>query len=127
MSLWSQLDSAFGTAASQAAQDVTGSLDTVLAGIDIRVKTNLGPEFSLGGLASAPPDPSQPPPVPSPTGLLDLMGVKFSARLVDAGGNTLTSIGTPPDTNPVLIAVYLLLAAAGVYFLARGIGATFRR
>jgi hypothetical protein len=126
VSLWSQLDSAFGTAVSEAKADVGGSLDSVLAGIDIRVKTNLGPEFSLGGLAKPPADPSQPPPAPSPTGLLDLVGVKFSARLVDASGSTLTQVGTPPATNPVLVAVYVLAIAAGVFFLARGIAATFR-
>ena len=126
MSLWSQLDSAVGTAFSEAKTDVSGSLDTVLAGIDIRVKTNLGPEFSLGGLAKAPPDPSQPPPAPSPPGLLDFLGVKFSARLVDASGSTLTQVGTPPATNPVLVAVYGLALAAGVFFVARGIVATFR-
>ena len=126
MSLWSQLDSAFGTAVSEAKTDVAGSLDTVLAGIDVRVKTNLGPEFSLGGLAKAPPDPSQPPPAPSPTGLLDLVGVKFSARLVDPSGSTLTQIGDPPATNPVLVALYALALAAGVFFVARGVVATFR-
>jgi hypothetical protein len=126
VSLWSQLDSAFGTAVSEAGADIAGSIDTVLAGIDIRVKTNLGPEFSLGGLAKAPADPSQPPPAPSPTGLLDLVGVKFSARLVDSGGSTLTQIGTPPDTNPVLVAVHVLAIAAGVFFRARGVAATFR-
>lgn len=126
MSLWSQLDSALGTAFSEAKADVAGSIDSVLAGIDIRVKTNLGPEFSLGGLAKPPADPSQPPPAPSPTGLLDLVGVKFSARLVDASGSTLTQVGTPPDTNPVLVAVYVLAIAAGVFFLARGVAATFR-
>ena len=126
MSLWSQLDSALGTAFSEAKSDVAGSLDTVLAGIDIRVKTNLGPEFSLGGLAKAPPDPSQPPQPASPTGLLDLLGVKFAARLVDPSGSTLTSVGDPPATNPVLVAVYGLGLAAGIFFLARGIAATFR-
>jgi hypothetical protein len=126
VSIWSLLDSAFGTAVSQAKADVSGSLDAVLAGIDIRVKTNLGPEFSLGGLAKPPADPSQPPPAPSPTGLLDLVGVKFSARLVDASGSTLTQVGTPPATNPVLVAVYVLAIAAGVFFLARGVAATFR-
>jgi hypothetical protein len=126
VSLWSQLDSAFGTALGEAKADVAGSIDTVLAGIDIRVKTNLGPEFSLGGLAKAPPDPSQPPPPPSPTGLLDLVGVKFSARVVDASGSTLTQIGDPPATNPVLVAAYVLALAAGVLFLARGVAATFR-
>jgi len=126
VSLWSQLDSAFGTAVSEAGADISGSIDTVLAGIDIRVKTNLGPEFSLGGLAKAPPDPSQPAPPPSPTGLLDLLGVKFCARLVDPSGSTLTQIGDPPATNPVLVAVYVLGLAAGVFFLARGVAATFR-
>jgi hypothetical protein len=126
VSVWSQLDSAFGSAVSEAKADVAGSIDSVLAAIDVRVKTNLGPEFSLGGLAKPPVDPSQPPAPPSPTGLLDLVGVKFSARLVDASGSTLTQIGTPPATNPVLVAVYVLAIAAGVFFLARGVVATFR-
>lgn len=126
MSLWSLLDSALGTAASEAGADIAGSLDTVLAGIDIRVKTNLGPEFSLGGLAQAPPDPSQPAQAASPTGLLDLLGVKFSARLVDAGGSTLTTVGDPPATNPLLVAFYVVVVGAGVFFLARGVAATFR-
>jgi len=126
MSLWSLLDSAVGTAVSEGAADVKGSLDAVLAGIDVRVKTNLGPEFSLGGLASAPQDPSQPPQPPSPPGLLDAFGIKFSARLVDASGSELTHVGTPPATNPVLVVVYIGLLAAVVYFTARGISATFR-
>lgn len=126
MSLWSQLDSALGTAVSQAKADVGGSLNAVLAGIDVRVKTNLGPEFSLGGLASAPQDPSQPPPPPNQTGLFDLLGVKFSARLVDPSGATLTQVGTPPATNPIVVAGYLVALAAGLYFLARGVAATFR-
>jgi hypothetical protein len=126
VSLWSQLDSAFGTAVKEAGADIAGSLDTVLAGIDIRVKTNLGPEFSLGGLAKAPPDPSQPAQPASQPGLLDWLGVKFSARLVDAGGSTLTTVGDPPDTNPLLVGFYVLAIGAGVFFLARGIAATFR-
>lgn len=126
MSLWSQLDSALGTAFSQAKADVAGSLDTVLAGIDIRIKTNLGPEFSLGGLAKAPPDPSQPPAPASQPGLLDFLGVKFSARLVDASGSNLYTVGDPPATNPVLVGVYVLGIGAVVFFLARGIAATFR-
>jgi len=126
VSLWSQLDSALGTAWGEAKADVAGSLDTVLAGIDIRVKTNLGPEFSLGGLAKAPPDPSQPPQPASQPGLLDWLGVKFSARLVDASGGTLTHVGDPPATNPLLVGVYVLAIGAGVFFLARGIAATFR-
>jgi len=126
VSLWSLLDSAIGTAVSEGAADVKGSLDAVLAGIDVRVKTNLGPEFSLGGLASAPQDPSQPPQATSPPGLLDAFGIKFSARLVDASGSELTHVGTPPATNPVLVVVYIGLLAAVVYFTARGISATFR-
>ena len=126
MSLWSLLDSAVGTAVSEGAADVKGSLDAVLAGIDVRVKTNLGPEFSLGGLASAPQDPSQPPQPASPPGLLDAFGIKFSARLVDASGSELTHVGTPPATNPVLVVAYIGLLAAVVYFTARGISATFR-
>ena len=126
MSLWSLLDSAVGTAVSEGAADVKGSLDAVLAGIDVRVKTNLGPEFSLGGLASAPQDPAQPPQPASPPGLLDAFGIKFSARLVDASGSELTHVGTPPATNPVLVVVYIGLLAAVVYFTARGISATFR-
>lgn len=126
MSLWSLLDSAVGTAASEAGADIAGSLNTVLAGIDVRVKTNLGPEFSLGGLASPPQDPSQPPQAQSPTGLLDLIGVKFSARLVDASGSELTKIGTPPDTNPLLVVFYVGLIAGLLYFTARGVAATFR-
>jgi hypothetical protein len=126
VSLWSQLDSAIGTAVSQAGADVSGSLNAVLAGIDVRVKTNLGPEFSLGGLASPPQDPSQPPQPQSPPGLLDVIGVKFSARLVDASGSVLTTVGTPPATNPVLVALYAGLAVALVFFAARGIAATFR-
>ena len=126
MSLWSALDSAFGTAVSEAGADVTGSLNAVLAGIDVRVKTNLGPEFSLGGLASPPPDPSQPPQPSSPPGLLDAFGIKFSARLVDASGAELTHIGTAPATNYWLAALYAGLAVAMVYFAARGIAATFR-
>jgi hypothetical protein len=105
---------------------VSGSLNAVLAGIDVRVKTNLGPEFSLGGLASPPQDPSQPPQPQSPTGLLDLVGVKFSARLVDASGSELTKIGTPPDTNPLLVVLYVGLLAGLLYFTARGVAATFR-
>ncbi len=126
MSIWSQLDSAFGTAVSQASADVSGSLNAVLAGIDIRVKTNLGPEFSLGGLASPPQDPSQPPQPPSPPGLLDALGVKFSARLVDASGNEITHIGTPPQTNPVLVVFYVAMLAGLLYFTVRGAAATFR-
>jgi len=126
VSLWSLLDSAVGTAVSEGAADVKGSLDAVLAGIDVRVKTNLGPEFSLGGLASAPQDPAQPPQPASPPGLLDAFGIKFSARLVDASGSELTHVGTPPATNPVLVVVYIGLLAAVVYFTARGISATFR-
>lgn len=126
MSLWSLLDSAVGTAVSQAGADVSGSLNAVLAGIDVRVKTNLGPEFSLGGLASPPQDPSQPPQAQSPTGLLDLVGVKFSARLVDASGSEITKIGTPPDTNPLLVAFYVAVIAGLLYFTARGVAATFR-
>ena len=126
MSLWSLLDSAVGTAISQGKADVSGSLDAVLAGIDVRVKTNLGPEFSLGGLASPPQDPSQPPQPASPTGLLDVFGLKFSARLVDASGSELTHVGTPPDTNYGLAALYAGLLLAVVYFTARGIAATVR-
>jgi len=126
VSLWSQLDSAFGTAWDQAKTDVAGSLDTVLAGIDIRVKTNLGPEFSLGGLAKAPPDPSQPAQPASQPGLLDFLGVKFSARLVDAGGSTLTTVGDPPATNPLLVGFYAVTIGAAIYFMARGVAATIR-
>jgi len=126
VSLWSQLDSAFGTAVSQAGADVGGSLKSVLAGIDVRVKTNLGPEFSLGGLASPPPDPSQPPAAPGAPGLLDALGVKFSARLVDASGVELTSVGSAPQTNYLLVVFYAALLAALVYFSARGLAATLR-
>jgi hypothetical protein len=126
VSIWSQLDSAFGTAVSQAGADIGGSLNAVLAGIDVRVKTNLGPEFSLGGLASPPQDPSQPPQPQSPTGLLDLVGVKFSARLVDASGNELTHVGTPPATNPLLVVLYVVVIGGLLYFTARGVAATFR-
>lgn len=127
MSLWSLLDSAVGTAVSEGAADVKGSLDAVLSGIDVRVKTNLGPEFSLGGLASAPADPSQPQQGQSPPGLLDLLGLKYSARLVDSSGSVLTSVGTPPATNPVLVVFYLALLAGLLYFTVRGVAVTFRR
>jgi hypothetical protein len=126
MSLWSLLDSAVGTAVSQAGADVSGSLNAVLAGIDVRVKTNLGPEFSLGGLASPPQDPSQPPQPQSPPGLLDALGVKFSARLVDSSGSVLTTVGTPPDTNPLLVVFYVAVIGGLLYFTARGVAATFR-
>jgi len=127
MSLWSLLDSAVGTAVSEGKADLGGSLNAVLAGIDVRVKTNLGPEFSLGGLASPPPDPSQPAQPQSPPGLLDALGIKFSARLIDASGSELTHVGTPPETNYLLTALYAGLLLAVVYFTARGISATFRR
>lgn len=127
MSLWSQLDSAFGAAVTDAKADASGALDAVLAGIDVRVKTNLGPEFSLGGLAKAPQDPSQPPAPASPPGLLDLLGLKYSARLVDSSGSTITQIGDPPATSPLLVVLYLAVAAAALYFMARGIAATVRR
>ena len=127
MSLWSLLDSAVGAAVSEGAADVKGSLNAVLSGIDVRVKTNLGPEFSLGGLASAPADPSQPPQPQSPPGLLDLLGLKYSARLVDSSGSVLTSVGTPPATNPVLVVLYLALLAGQLYFTVRGVAVTFRR
>lgn len=127
MSLWSQLDSAFGAAVTDAKADVGGSLNAVLAGVDVRVKTNLGPEFSLGGLATAPVDPSQPPVAQSPPGLLDVLGLKYSARLVDATGSTITQVGDPPATNPVLVVVYVVAIAAVVFFLARGVAVTFRR
>jgi hypothetical protein len=127
VSLWSLLDSAIGTAVSEGTADVTGSLDAVLAGIDVRVKTNLGPEFSLGGLASPPSDPSQPQQAQSPPGLLDAFGIKFSARLVDASGSELTHVGTAPATNYWLAALYVLLLGGLLYFTARGVAATFRR
>ncbi|MGH8210658.1 MAG: hypothetical protein ACRETD_06685 [Steroidobacteraceae bacterium] len=126
MSLWSLLDSAVGTAVSEGAADVTGSLNAVLAGIDVRVKTNLGPEFSLGGLASPPPDPSQPAQPASPPGLLDALGLKYSARLVDSSGSVLTSVGTAPATNPLLVVFYVALIGAVVFFTARGVAATMR-
>jgi len=125
--LWSQLDSAFGAAVSQAKADIGGSLDAVFAGIDVRVKTHLGPEFSLGGLASAPVDPSQPPGPAPAAGLLDAFGVKFAARLVDATGVTLTTVGSPPATNYLLAALYAGLLVGLVYFTAAGVAATFRR
>jgi hypothetical protein len=126
VSLWSQLDSALGTAVNQAGADIGGSLNAVLSNLDIRLKTNLGPEFSLGGIAQPPQDPSLPPQPAGAPGLLDAFGVKVSARLIDANGNVLASIGTPPATNPLLVVLYVALLGGLLYFTARGVAATFR-
>lgn len=124
MSLWSSLDNAFGFATDNLKADIGGVVNSVLAGVQVRVKTNLGPEFSLGGLAKAPTvadgSPSQ-----STPGLLDLLGIKFSARLIDAGGTEITHIGDPPDTDPVLIAAYIAAFGGFAYLTFRGLRGLF--
>lgn len=126
MSIWSELDSAFGNAAQDLANDATGVVSSLLSGVDVRVKTNVTPEFSVGGLSSPPAQAGAPATAPPAPGLFDLFGLKYSVRVLDAGGNQLFSAGSPPDTNYALVAVYVTVAAGLGYVFYRGLRAMVR-
>lgn len=121
MSIWSDLDSAFGVATQAVANDATGVLNSLLAGVDIRVKTNLGPAFTVGGLAHAPSTDPAATPTASTPGLLDFLGIKYSAQILGADGSTLVSVGDPPDTNYALVAAYLAVSLGFSYVFWRGL------
>jgi hypothetical protein len=123
MSVWSTLDSAFGVAVSDLGADASGVVSSVLAGLTVQVKTNLGPAFTLGGISQPPGNNTGLGSTPSTPGLLDNLGIKFSATISDAAGNTIATVGSPPDTDPVLVTAYLALLGSIAYLSYRGLRA----
>lgn len=120
MSLWSSLDSAFQNAGSVLSGDVQNLAQSVVSGLSVRVKTNLGPAFLIGGQYTAP-SASNPDPVPANPGLLDTLGIEVGAEVLSADGSVLFRYGDLPPTNPIYAAL-LLAALVGVAFLVyRGI------
>lgn len=75
-------------------------------GVQVWVKTNLGPPLRVAGGAGG--------------GLADALGLKAAVLVTDRQGRKLASYGTPPPTEPMRVA--LLIAVAGVlgFLLLRG-------
>lgn len=74
-------------------------------GVQVAVKTNLGPEFRVGEGA----------------GLTRALGVKAAVIVRDRQGHLLFTHGDPPPTNYALLAVLAAAAALAGFFLVRGV------
>ncbi len=121
MSLGDTLSGAIDYAKNAVVASVEGIPQSVVSGISIAVKTNLGPSFTLGGKNVNPADVASGTQPPSPPGILDLLGIKFSATAIDAGGATLFTYGDPPATSVPLVLLYTGLAAGAVFLMWRGV------
>lgn len=122
MSLWSSLDSAFAYAGSALAGDVQGIGQSVVSGLSVRVKTNLGPAFLVGGQYTAPTS-SNPNPSPSNPGILDTLGVEIGAEVLSADGSVLFRYGDMPPTSPLYAGLALAAVLALAFLVYRGIRA----
>lgn len=122
MSLWSDLDSAFSTAGAALTGDVQNIGQSVLSGLQVRVKTNFGPAFIVGGQYTAP-TPSNPNPVPANPGLFDTLGIQVGAEVLSADGSVLFTWGDLPPTNPIYAALGVAALLALGFLVYRGIKA----
>lgn len=113
MSIFSSLDQALGSAAQSVANDASNVIGSALSGVQLQVKTNLGPPFLVGGLASS--DGSSSP------GLLSALGFKYNITVLGSDGKAITMIGDPPPTDPVVIAVYAAVMLGVGFLLYRGV------
>lgn len=120
MSLWTTLDGAFHNAGSVLSGDVSNIGQSVISGLSVRVKTNLGPAFMVGGQYTAP-TASNPNPAPAHPGILDTLGVEVGAEVLSADGSVLFRYGDMPPTSPIAAAMALLALAGLVFLLYRGI------
>lgn len=121
MNLWSELDGAFSNAGAVLAGDVQGIGQSVLSGLSVRVKTNFGPAFIVGGQYTAPSS-GNPNPAPSTTpGLLDTLGVEVGAEVLSADGSVLFRWGDLPPTNPIYAAIGIAAVLGIGYLIIRGI------
>lgn len=87
--------------------DVTGAAGTYTANsVRITLKTNLGPEVTVYDPTDASPS------------LLSQLGVQAALNVYDTNGNLLTTVGTVPATNPLMvIAALAVLAGIGIIVL----------
>jgi hypothetical protein len=122
MSLWSALDSAFSNAGAVLAGDVQGIGQSVVSGLSVRVKTNFGPAFIIGGQYTAP-TAANPNPAPANPGILDTLGVEIGAEVLSADGSVLFHYGDMPPTNPLYTALALAALLALGFLVYRGIRA----
>jgi hypothetical protein len=120
MGLWASLDSAFQGAGAALAGDVQGIGQSVISGLQVRVKTNFGPAFTVGGQYTAP-TPNNPNPVPANPGLLDSLGIEVGAQVLSADGSVLFTWGDMPPTNPIYAALGIAALIAVGYLIVRGI------
>lgn len=95
------------------ANDASNVVGSVLSGVQLQVKTNLGPPFLVGGLYT---DNSG-----SSPGLLSALGFKYSVTVLGADGKPITTIGDPPATDPVIICAYAAALLGLGYVLYRGV------
>jgi hypothetical protein len=95
--------------------DIAG--DYVRSGIRVSVKTNLGPEIPIysGGLQGADGSGS------GGGGLGGLLGIKAAVVVRDASGNTISTIGQVPATDPVRAILAALVLAGLVFVIYRGV------
>jgi hypothetical protein len=122
MSVWAILDGAFQNAGAVVAGDIQGVGQSVLSGLSIRVKTNLGPAFIVGGQYNAP-TPGNPNPQPANPGLLDSLGIEVGAEILSADGSVLFRYGDLPPTSPLAAAIALVVLAGVLFLLYRGVRA----
>lgn len=74
-------------------------------GLRVAVKTNLGPEFQVG----------------EGSGFAKALGIQAAVIVRDRQGSVLFTHGTPPPTNPALVAAFAAAAALLGYLLVRGV------
>lgn len=90
----------------------------VSQGVRISVKTNFGPEISLGRASFG--DGATSDPGGGGFSLGALIGVKAAVIVRDADGREIATYGEPPPTDPVRVVVGLVILAGVVYLLVRG-------
>jgi hypothetical protein len=125
VNLWQQLDAAVKAAGSAVSTDLNGVVDSALSGLQLQVKTNLGPAFLVGGLASKQTASDGSQSTQGSPGLFHLLGLQYSVQLLDANGKEVTHYGDPPATNPILATVYAVAALGSVYLIYRGVRSFF--
>ena len=107
------------------ASGVRGLLDGLLGiaddyinqSVSISVKTNFAPEISLGraSLGGGASDPGG-----GGISLGSLIGFKAAVIVRDADGRELSTFGEPPPTEPVRVALVLVIVAGLAYLVVRG-------
>lgn len=127
MSVFSTLDSAFGSAVQSVSNDAGNIVGSVLSGVQVQIKTNLGPAFLVGGLATnSGTDGNGNATQSTSPGLLSAFGLKYNVTILGADGKPITTIGDPPATDPAVIAYYSALTLGVAYLIYRGVRSLVR-